>query len=104
MDLFDKYKKQRNNAYGRLLKITFATIICFLTVLMIFMCIFFVSAKPLWLLILIVPLVAIAIYYCTENKINCITKDDAQRYYHDGGLFFESYAQFLDEEKRILNN
>ena len=104
MDLFDKYKKQRNDTYGRLFKATFILVDCFLTVLMVFMCIFFGSAKPLWLMLLIVPLVLLSLYKCSTEQINKITKDDQELYYHDGGLFFVSYAQFLDEEKRISDN
>lgn len=97
--MFEEYRKQRNNAYYGLYKRVVIIIELYVLVLMIFMCIFFSSAKPLWLLLFLVLLGFCALGVNRE----VFTKNNQELYYHNGGLFFISYSRFMDEEFKKCN-
>lgn len=98
--MFEKYQKERNNAYMSVVMLTAWIIGVFLLATMIFTCIFYLSARPLWLLLVIVPDAVFITFFTVTKKTFNFTQKKSGKYYHNGGLFFESYAQFEEEEKR----
>lgn len=101
--LFKNYKNERSIAYINLYRKLLIFIFILIFINMILLCILYLSA---WFLFMLIPL-TILLYFINkmsvsnEQLINKITSDNYQDYLHNGGLFYMSFAQYILEEKCI---
>lgn len=93
-ELFERYKNERDKVYFKILTAAFFLAAAFTIAVMISACILYKSARPVALLSVVAIEAVVYVIFRTVTK----TKNNRDEYFHNGGLFFESFATFIEEE------